>query len=144
MMPGASARPPAFTVSLAAPSLLPMAVILPPVTPRSPRTGALPAPSWISASLMTRSNILAPPDFRHGVTLRQPFPVPWTLNKAMTDANDEALLRRLVGALAPVPGIEAIALGGSRSRGTATAASDYDIGLYYRRPPDNRHCRPEQ
>jgi hypothetical protein len=52
----------------------------------------------------------------------------------MTDANDEALLRRLVVALAPVPGIEAIALGGSRTRGTATAASDYDIGLYYRRP----------
>jgi hypothetical protein len=31
-----------------------------------------------------------------------------------------------------VPGIEAIALGGSRARGTATATSDYDIGLYYR------------
>jgi predicted nucleotidyltransferase len=56
----------------------------------------------------------------------------------MTDANDEALLSRLVGALAPVPGIAAIALGGSRARGTATAASDYDIGLYYRggRPID--------
>jgi predicted nucleotidyltransferase len=56
----------------------------------------------------------------------------------MTDANDEALLRRLVAALAPVPGVEAIALGGSRARGTATAASDYDIGLYYRanRPID--------
>ncbi|HYR66153.1 MAG TPA: nucleotidyltransferase domain-containing protein, partial [Reyranella sp.] len=56
----------------------------------------------------------------------------------MTDANDEALLRRLVVALAPVPGIEAIALGGSRARGTATAQSDYDIGLYYRagRPID--------
>lgn len=51
----------------------------------------------------------------------------------MTDANDEALLRRLVGALAPVPGVAAIALGGSRARGTATATSDYDIGLYYRR-----------
>ena len=50
----------------------------------------------------------------------------------MSDANDEALLSRLVGALAPVPRIEAIALGGSRARGTATAASDYDIGLYYR------------
>jgi hypothetical protein len=49
----------------------------------------------------------------------------------MTDANDEALLRRLVGALALVPGIEAIALGGSRARGMATANSDYDIGLYY-------------
>ncbi len=56
----------------------------------------------------------------------------------MSDANDEALLSRLVGALAPVPGIEAIALGGSRARGTATASSDYDIGLYYRgrRPID--------
>jgi predicted nucleotidyltransferase len=56
----------------------------------------------------------------------------------MIDANDEALLRRLVAALAPVPGVEAIALGGSRARGTATAHSDYDIGLYYRagRPID--------
>jgi Nucleotidyltransferase domain len=56
----------------------------------------------------------------------------------MSDANDEALLSLLVGALAPVPGIEAMALGGSRARGTATAASDYDIGLYYRgrRPID--------
>jgi hypothetical protein len=54
----------------------------------------------------------------------------------MSDANDEALLSRLVVALDPVPGIEAIALGGSRARGTATAASDYDIGLYY------RGCRP--
>lgn len=56
----------------------------------------------------------------------------------MSDANDEALLSRLVVALAPVPGIEAITLGGSRARGTATAASDYDIGLYYRgrRPID--------
>ena len=56
----------------------------------------------------------------------------------MSDANDEALLSRLVVALAPVPGIEAIALGGSRARGTATATSDYDIGLYYRgeRPID--------
>jgi predicted nucleotidyltransferase len=56
----------------------------------------------------------------------------------MTDANDEALLRRLVVALSAVPGIAAIALGGSRARGTATAASDYDIGLYYRtnRPID--------
>lgn len=50
----------------------------------------------------------------------------------MTDANDEALLGRLVAALAPVRGVAAIALGGSRARGTATASSDYDIGLYYR------------
>jgi hypothetical protein len=50
----------------------------------------------------------------------------------MTVANDEALLRRLVAALAAVPCIAAIALGGSRARGTATETSDYDIGLYYR------------
>lgn len=49
----------------------------------------------------------------------------------MTVANDEALLRRLVGALGGISGVRAIALGGSRARGTATATSDYDIGLYY-------------
>jgi predicted nucleotidyltransferase len=56
----------------------------------------------------------------------------------MTDANDEALLRRPVVALSSVPGVEAIALGGSRARGTAVATSDYDIGLYHRanRPID--------
>src|SRR5262249_20301786 len=69
---------------------------------------------------------------------RPPFPGPLALNKAMTVANDEALLGRLVRAVAPVPGIEAVVLGGSRARGTATAGSDYDIGLYYRgsRPID--------
>jgi hypothetical protein len=49
----------------------------------------------------------------------------------MTDANDETLLGRLVGALSAVPGVRALALGGSRARGTATAHSDYDFGLYY-------------
>lgn len=49
----------------------------------------------------------------------------------MTVANDEALLSRLVEALGAVPGVRALALGGSRARGTATAVSDYDIGLYY-------------
>src|SRR5918994_513098 len=107
MMPGAKARPSAFMVSLAAPSLLPIAAIFPPVTPRSPCTGALPAPSWISASLMTRSNILAPPDFRHGGRLRQSFPVPSATSKAASDANDEALLSRLVGA--PAAGLDRLA-----------------------------------
>ena len=50
----------------------------------------------------------------------------------MAIVNDEALLRTLVRSLSPVPGVEAIVLGGSRARGTATGSSDYDIGLYYR------------
>lgn len=49
----------------------------------------------------------------------------------VTAANDERLLARIVETLTPVPGIRAIALGGSRARGTATPHSDYDIGLYY-------------
>jgi hypothetical protein len=45
--------------------------------------------------------------------------------------NDEVLLDRLVRTLGGVIGVRAIVLGGSRARGEATAASDYDIGLYY-------------
>jgi predicted nucleotidyltransferase len=48
----------------------------------------------------------------------------------MSDMQD-ALLARLVPALASVPGIEAVVLGGSRARGTAKPFSDYDLGLYY-------------
>jgi hypothetical protein len=47
------------------------------------------------------------------------------------EANDERLLARLSTELSKVPGIRAIVLGGSRARGTATAQSDYDVGLYY-------------
>jgi hypothetical protein len=43
----------------------------------------------------------------------------------------DPLLERIVPTLAEVPGIEAVALGGSRARGTAHNASDYDIGLYF-------------
>jgi hypothetical protein len=43
----------------------------------------------------------------------------------------DPILQRIVPVLAEVPGVAAIALGGSRARGTATDASDYDIGLYY-------------
>ena len=48
----------------------------------------------------------------------------------MSDALDP-LLTRIVPRLAEAPGVAAIVLGGSRGRGTANAASDYDIGLYY-------------
>lgn len=49
----------------------------------------------------------------------------------MSVANDERLLSELTEILSAVPGVRAIALGGSRARGTATPHSDYDIGLYY-------------
>lgn len=49
----------------------------------------------------------------------------------MSVANDDRLLAELTDVLATVPGVRAIALGGSRARGTATPRSDYDIGLYY-------------
>ncbi|HEV2955200.1 MAG TPA: nucleotidyltransferase domain-containing protein [Xanthobacteraceae bacterium] len=45
--------------------------------------------------------------------------------------NQTPLLARLVDDLSRVPGVHAIALGGSRARGSAGARSDYDIGLYY-------------
>jgi hypothetical protein len=43
----------------------------------------------------------------------------------------DPLLRRLTSALAAVPGVEAVVLGGSRARGTSHEQSDYDIGLYF-------------
>lgn len=49
----------------------------------------------------------------------------------MSVANDDRLLADLTEVLSTVPGVRAIALGGSRARGTATPHSDYDIGLYY-------------
>src|SRR6476661_1908741 len=57
MMPGARARPSALTVCRAAPSRPPTATMRPPVTPRSPCTGAAPLPSKICASRMTRSSM---------------------------------------------------------------------------------------
>jgi predicted nucleotidyltransferase len=43
----------------------------------------------------------------------------------------DSLLNRIVPALAGVQGVAAVALGGSRARGTATDTSDYDVGLYF-------------
>jgi hypothetical protein len=42
----------------------------------------------------------------------------------------DPLLARIVASLADIPGLGALALGGSRARGTAHPGSDYDIGLY--------------
>ena len=48
-------------------------------------------------------------------------------------AAEDPVLQRLAPALAAVPGVAAIALGGSRARGTAAPTSDFDVGLYYRK-----------
>ena len=47
-------------------------------------------------------------------------------------ATTDTLLNRIVPRLAKVPGVVGVVLGGSRARGTANDASDYDIGLYFR------------
>jgi hypothetical protein len=43
----------------------------------------------------------------------------------------DPLLERVSPALAEVPGVLAVALGGSRATGGAHASSDYDIGVYF-------------
>jgi hypothetical protein len=48
----------------------------------------------------------------------------------------DARLREVCERLVAVPGLLAVALGGSRARGDHTAASDVDLGLYYRPPLD--------
>jgi predicted nucleotidyltransferase len=45
---------------------------------------------------------------------------------------DEARLSAVAHRLTTVPGVVGVVLGGSRARGTHTAESDYDLGLYYR------------
>jgi predicted nucleotidyltransferase len=57
--------------------------------------------------------------------------------------NGEEVLDRLLPELQAAPGVVAIVLGGSRARGTATASSDLDLGLYYRpeQPLDVEHLR---
>ena len=47
-------------------------------------------------------------------------------------AEPRSLLDELVAAIAPLPGVVALALGGSHARGTAAPDSDVDVGLYYR------------
>jgi hypothetical protein len=49
------------------------------------------------------------------------------------DPVDDPLLTRITPVLAGVPGVAAVVLGGSRARGTSTATSDYDLGIYFHR-----------
>ena len=66
-----------------------------------------------------------------------------TSGQLPTRGEDEPqLVARLVEQLAQMPGVEAVALGGSRAAGTHHAGSDWDFGVYYRgdcfRPADVR------
>lgn len=43
----------------------------------------------------------------------------------------QAILDRVVEALRPVDGVQAVVLGGSQASGTATSSSDIDVGIFY-------------
>lgn len=47
-------------------------------------------------------------------------------------ADDASFATELAVTLAALPGVEAVALGGSRAQGTARADSDWDFAIYYR------------
>ncbi|KZC95619.1 nucleotidyltransferase domain-containing protein [Clavibacter tessellarius] len=46
--------------------------------------------------------------------------------------DDDAFLEHVVDALASVPGVRGVALGGSRAQGVARPESDWDVAVYYR------------
>lgn len=49
---------------------------------------------------------------------------------------DDGLLDRIADTLFSLPGVEGVALGGSRAQGTDRPDSDYDLAVYYRRDFD--------
>ncbi|WP_199538968.1 nucleotidyltransferase family protein [Desertihabitans brevis] len=59
----------------------------------------------------------------------------------MTPVPTEQELVELADRLVQVPGVEAVALGGSRARGEAHPDSDVDLGLYYRSSIDTGALR---
>jgi predicted nucleotidyltransferase len=56
-------------------------------------------------------------------------------------ASDSAFARQFADSIAHLPGVVAVALGGSRASGTATASSDWDFSLYYRGQFDANEVR---
>lgn len=54
---------------------------------------------------------------------------------------DHAFLHHVADALATLPAVEAVTLGGSRAQGTARPDSDWDLGIYYRAGFDPRTLR---
>jgi predicted nucleotidyltransferase len=56
----------------------------------------------------------------------------------------QTLLNELTARLIEIPGLAALALGGSYAGGTAHAASDLDLGLYYKeeKPSILKPCAP--
>lgn len=50
-------------------------------------------------------------------------------------------MRHLAAELIEIPGVVAVALGGSRATGTETVTSDWDFGLYYRGTIDTDEIR---
>ncbi|HWM37758.1 MAG TPA: nucleotidyltransferase domain-containing protein [Streptomyces sp.] len=55
--------------------------------------------------------------------------------------NDEAFLEHVADALAALPAVSAVALGGSRAQGTQRSDSDWDFAVYYRGAFDPRDLR---
>ncbi|WP_210508538.1 nucleotidyltransferase domain-containing protein [Naasia sp. SYSU D00057] len=55
--------------------------------------------------------------------------------------DDAPFLTEVTDALASLPSVEAVALGGSRARGTHRPDSDWDVGIYYRGAFDPEHLR---
>ncbi|HTR03875.1 MAG TPA: nucleotidyltransferase domain-containing protein [Thermoanaerobaculia bacterium] len=51
-------------------------------------------------------------------------------------------IAKLADVLATMPGAVAVVLGGSRAAGTASASSDWDLGVYYRGPLDTSALAP--
>lgn len=51
---------------------------------------------------------------------------------SVNHSDDPDFLDRVADAFQALPGVEAVALGGSQAQGTSHAGSDWDVAVYYR------------